>query len=211
MCSSLLVSQPSLDLSIYLPSELDVDESQYQSADILIHSINFDAASSGHRLQPDIFDPITEDVNASSTLIDDAASPINNNNFYMNDIATYFFEQSTVIPHTTYSPVNFNVHLSPPGNQIDIRQFLVFDETTGRERRPLLHEFIRLILENDAYSDIAEYIDRKQGIFKLHKPRDVAELWKHVKGRNSDSRKRNFLIKKFFLIEISLLVFRNDL
>ncbi|CAF4932534.1 unnamed protein product, partial [Rotaria magnacalcarata] len=62
-----------------------------------------------------------------------------------------------------------------------------YDVLTGRLRRPLLHEFIRLLVEYDEYSDVAEYLDRERGIFKLHKPDEVAELWKCVKGRNSDN------------------------
>ncbi|CAF1665735.1 unnamed protein product [Rotaria magnacalcarata] len=43
------------------------------------------------------------------------------------------------------------------------------------------------VLQYDEYSDVAEYLDRERGIFKLHKPDEVAELWKCVKGRNSDN------------------------
>ena len=72
-------------------------------------------------------------------------------------------------------------------NSIDIKKFLVYDKTTGRQRRPLLHEFIRIILETDEYSHLAEYIDRKNGIFKLYQPDQISQLWQYVKGRNSDN------------------------
>jgi hypothetical protein len=219
MCNSQFVSQPSWDLDIYLPSELDFEETLfYQSPEMLIHSINFDMPPLAHRIESNLFDPITDDVEASLALTDDELSLIN---IDISDITNYFYEQSTVVPHipnlSNQSKMNINSPLSPSpsvksnisqpnspvySNQFNIKKFLVFDELTGRERRPLLHEFIRLILENDQYLHIAEYTDRKQGIFKLHKPKDIAELWKHVKGRNSDNSKLNLTTKNFCSLKI---------
>jgi hypothetical protein len=202
MCSLQLVSQQSYDLDMYLPSKIDFEDELFcSSVDMLTHSIDFDFISSAHRTDSDLFDPITDDMAASSTFI---LGVPHNNSFHKNDVTSYLHEPSTVVPHIPGSPRrsqmngNFplspssidNINMSPPSSpSIDIKKFLVFDETTGRERRPLLHEFIRLILENDEYSHIAQYIDRKQGIFKLHKPNDVSDLWKQVKGRNSDNSK----------------------
>ncbi|CAF0770852.1 unnamed protein product [Rotaria sordida] len=70
---------------------------------------------------------------------------------------------------------------------IDVREWFVTDETSGRSRRPLLHEFLRQLLNNKNYSDIAAYIDRSKGIFRFYQKNTAAELWQRVKGRNSDS------------------------
>jgi len=220
MCSPQFISQSSWDLGIYLPSELDSEANlYYQSAEMLIHSINFDVTSSAHRMELDLFDPTSDDVEASSALIDDAIPSPNKTHFDKNDLTNYFYEQSTVVPHipnlSNESIMNDDCSLSPSSSDMsspnphNIKKFLVFDETTRRERRPLLHEFIRIVLEKDEYSHIAEYIDRKKGIFKLHQPKEVAELWKQVKGRNSDNGKLNFKTKNF--IDQNFSSIRNDL
>jgi hypothetical protein len=208
MSSLQFVSQQSDDLDMYLPSKIDFEDELFcSSVEMLTHSIDFNFISSAHRIDSDMFDPITDDMAASYAFT--MGEPYNNN-FNKNDLSSYLHEPSTVVPHIPresppLSPASIDYsNMSSPGSPlksalIDIKKFMVFDETTGRERRPLLHEFIRLILENDEYSNIAEYIDRKRGIFKLHRPKDVSELWKHVKGRNSDNGKRNFLIKNVCL------------
>jgi hypothetical protein len=214
MCRSQLLSQQSYDLDMYLPSAIDFEDTLlYQSADELTHSFEFDLVSSTHRTELDLFDPITNDMEASSILTNDGQLSIDNNNtFNKYDVNTYLYGRSTVVPHIeNSSTMNIHFPLSPvlidklnmslpnsplSPNRINIKKFLVFDETTGRERRPLLHEFLRLVLEYDEYSHMAEYIDRKLGIFKLHKPKDVSDLWKQVKGRNSDNSKLNFLKDK---------------
>ncbi|CAF1413270.1 unnamed protein product [Didymodactylos carnosus] len=70
----------------------------------------------------------------------------------------------------------------------DIAYWLVVDGTTKLKRRPLLHEFLRLLLDNPEYHDLATYVDPQKGIFKLHKPNAVADLWQYVKGRSSERR-----------------------
>ncbi|CAF3333009.1 unnamed protein product [Rotaria socialis] len=70
-------------------------------------------------------------------------------------------------------------------SQLD--EWSILDPNSGRLRRPLLHEFLRQLLDNEKYSNIATYIDREQGIFKFHQKKVAAQLWQHAKGRNSDS------------------------
>ncbi|CAF4736382.1 unnamed protein product [Rotaria sp. Silwood2] len=150
-------------------------------------------------------------MEALSTLTDSDMLPKYDNTLDKIDIATWFSEHCVVAPDVStiedkgashdekllsvsskrpYKRQKSNKlssNSSVPSNSMQIKMFLVFDEKTGRLRRPLLHEFIRTILENVEYSHIAEYIDRKQGIFKLYQPDEIAELWKQVKGRNSDN------------------------
>lgn len=204
MCTSEFASQSSWDLGMYLPSELKMEDyARFQSPEILLNTVNFNQIPPAHRMDPIFFDPINDDVEASSALSDNVLSSVDDNSFDMNELQGYFDEISSARPHQQNlslnslnsplsSAMNETSNMSPPSSpsspsNFNIKKFLVFDDTTGRERRPLLHEFIRLVLEHDEYSHIAEYIDRKQGIFKLHRPKDIAELWKQVKGRNSDN------------------------
>ena len=67
--------------------------------------------------------------------------------------------------------------------------WLRVDSVTGHARAPRLHEFILQLLANDQYSYLAEYVDRKAGIFRFRDPIGVANLWSSVRRRNSDSSK----------------------
>ena len=79
---------------------------------------------------------------------------------------------------------------TPPSiPQMNIDEWLVMDDNNRGRRRPLLYEFLRQLLDNHNYSDIAKYVNKDQGIFKFYQPRAAAELWQNVKGRNSDSSK----------------------
>lgn len=218
MCAAQFISPQSNDFDMYIPLEMDIEDGLFcPPADSLTHSIDFDFMPSAHRIDSELFNQITDDQAALSAFM---VGELCNNNFDTNDLNNYLHEQSRVVPHIPReSPMNYPLSpsstMSPPNSplqsrSIDIRKFLVFDEAAGRERRPLLHEFIRLLLENDEYSHIAEYTNRKQGIFKLHKPKDVSELWKHVKGRNSDNSKSYFLIKNICLSNY-ISFSRNDL
>jgi hypothetical protein len=218
MCSSTFISQPSWDLDMYLPSELDCeDAASYQSPEMLLRLFNIDTPSSAHRAGSQLFDPLSNDLEALSVLTDEDFASIDNTIYGMNNAIDYPWKQSTVVPHVS-SELNssFNFSLSPSSNDtcarqqgnlsppsspscvINTKKFYVIEEATGRERRPFLYEFIRLVLENDEYSHIASYVDRKQGIFKLHKPKEIAQFWKQVKGRNSDNSKLISLKKIFY-------------
>jgi len=75
-----------------------------------------------------------------------------------------------------------------------MNEWLIPCETDGKKRRPLLHEFLRLLLDNTNYSHIVEYVDRKKGVFKFNERNEAAKLWQQVKGRNSDLSKFFFLL-----------------
>jgi hypothetical protein len=78
------------------------------------------------------------------------------------------------------------------GVGIDINDWYVKDEN-GKKRRPLLHEFLRMSLDNENYSHIVRYVDKRQGIFKFYDRNKAAELWELVKARNSDMSKFHFI------------------
>ena len=185
------LSQESYDLDDYFPGGIDVDDAAlYRSVDFLTHSLDFDAISSAHRTDSNPFQPTIVDREASGVLKKEEPRIIRDK--YQKK---YLLEESRVVPHfpsaSRESTSNARSPLSPSRrDSIDIVQkFIVYDATTGRERRPLLHEFMRMVVEDDEFSYIAEYTDRRQDIFKLHKPKEISELWKQVKGRNSDNSK----------------------
>ncbi len=77
---------------------------------------------------------------------------------------------------------------TPPPDPPRMNEWFLRDES-GRRRRPLLHEFIRLLLSNRNYADIAQYVDKRHGIFKFYQRERAAQLWGFVKGRNGSSSK----------------------
>ncbi|CAF3316030.1 unnamed protein product [Rotaria socialis] len=210
MPRSKYISEPSWHLNIYLSNELNSQESESsQSAEALMHLFDTDLLQSSHRMNVELFDPLNNDTEA--LLLADEEFSSDAENFNSIDFSDCFLEKSKEIPHRPTEKSNSTPNNDKPpssstenihrikkknassrksfasSNYGDVKKFLVYDVVTGRLRRPLLHEFIRLLVEHDEYSDVAEYLDRERGIFKLHKPDEVAELWKNVKGRNSDN------------------------
>ncbi|CAF1458728.1 unnamed protein product, partial [Didymodactylos carnosus] len=68
---------------------------------------------------------------------------------------------------------------------LESREWITEDPETKKRRRPLLFEFLHMLLDKPQYREYVSYVNTKQGIFKLHKPNEIAALWKDVKGRNT--------------------------
>lgn len=61
---------------------------------------------------------------------------------------------------------------------------LIIQETLSRKvHQPKLHEFLRLLLNNDLYVSYASWLNKDQGLFKIHKPTEVARIWGRIKAR----------------------------
>lgn len=71
--------------------------------------------------------------------------------------------------------------------KIPKKNWNVRDENTGKIRPPLLHEYLRKLLDDPNYSHVATYIDPQKGIFKFHDKDMAAKLWQEAKQRNCDS------------------------
>jgi hypothetical protein len=102
-------------------------------------------------------------------------------------------------PPSVKKPVKNRRNPTPPSPPLD-RQYINLNDwhltdENGRKRRPLLHEFVRILLENENYSHIAGYVDKRKGIFKFYEREEVAALWGLVKGRNGTSSKFYFICK----------------
>jgi len=67
---------------------------------------------------------------------------------------------------------------------IDPKEWLIQD--SNKMRPPKLYEFLVLLLNNPRYISYASWINKNEGIFKIHKPIQVAYLWKQVKIRKTN-------------------------
>ncbi|CAF1161136.1 unnamed protein product [Adineta ricciae] len=188
----------------YLPSVLTDEDQLFKSLDVLVNSVGTDVSTfcTGHRYFALPFDPMLADFEAAETFQDNTEYSMQSQFSHTDDIDTYLCENSSVIPHppnvplstsvmSTYDPKQSRTSSPSSPKYVNCQQkknFLVHDQTTGKDRRPYLYEFLRILLENDEYSHVIQFIDRKQGVFKLLKPQDIAELWRHAKGRNSDNK-----------------------
>lgn len=205
MHSPQYISQQSMDLDIYLPDQLDSEDLfDVQSADQLLERFHFDSTLSEHRVDIGLFDPFIDDQEASSTFNNIQLTPVAPNDPDVTRICYYFREQSTVVPHNPKETTKPKDKHQPSSG---LPKLLIFDPTTRRERRPFLHEFFRLLLDNEEYCDRIEYLDRKQGIFRIHNTKAIADLWKQAKGRNSDNGKFHFIPLDLQIIAFSLFFF----
>jgi hypothetical protein len=66
------------------------------------------------------------------------------------------------------------------------KDWMIQDSLTYKLRPPKLYEFLRLLLDNPRYISYASWIKKNDGLFKIHRPIQVAYLWKQVKVRKSN-------------------------
>lgn len=66
-------------------------------------------------------------------------------------------------------------------------KWFVRDSLTGKLRSPKLHEFLRSLLNSSHYTSYLSWLNKNNGLFKIHKPEEVAELWSKVKKRQTKS------------------------
>jgi hypothetical protein len=67
-------------------------------------------------------------------------------------------------------------------------EWLVRDQISRRLRPPRLYEFLYLLLQKPSYASYASYKDKSQGIFQVHEPEKIADLWQQVKNRQTHQR-----------------------
>jgi hypothetical protein len=68
----------------------------------------------------------------------------------------------------------------------DPKEWLITDTITGRDRPPRQNEFLLLLLENSYYSSYLSWLNKNEGLFKIHKPERIAILWTRVKNRQTN-------------------------
>ncbi|UJR32934.1 hypothetical protein I4U23_020395 [Adineta vaga] len=71
---------------------------------------------------------------------------------------------------------------------LDRKEWLLPDVSSSRLRSPRLFEFLILLVTKPHYESYASFTDRHKGIFQIHQPEKVAELWQAVKSRQSNQK-----------------------
>jgi hypothetical protein len=87
------------------------------------------------------------------------------------------------------SPMSINSQSSDDNDDeepFDSNEWTVEDKSGGKIRPPRLYEFLRLLLDNSRYTSYASWLNKDEGLFKIHKPSQVASLWKSVKVRKTN-------------------------
>ncbi|CAF1006878.1 unnamed protein product [Adineta ricciae] len=97
------------------------------------------------------------------------------------DLAEQGIEFSTLL-ESVCNPLRIPANALP----VDRKKWMVTDPRTGRRRPPLLFEFLLLLLQNPDYQSFASFKDRSKGVFEIHEPEEVANLWQQVKNRQSE-------------------------
>jgi hypothetical protein len=67
----------------------------------------------------------------------------------------------------------------------DLNEWMIHDCVSRKIRPPKLYEFLRLLLNNPRYVSYASWINKNEGLFKIHRPSEVACLWKKMKVRRT--------------------------
>ncbi len=111
--------------------------------------------------------PLDEDSNSRVTLIQEW--------LYDSSLPTY---TDSLYERDGYILYSFDIPLVR-------REWLVQDSISKRQRSPRLFEFLVLLLGKSRYESYASFTDRSKGIFQIHQPNKVAELWQAVKSRQS--------------------------
>lgn len=68
------------------------------------------------------------------------------------------------------------------------KEWLIKEPQSRRYRAPRLLEFLILLLSKAHYESYASFSDRSKGLFQIHQPGKVAELWQAVKSRQSSQK-----------------------
>jgi len=71
------------------------------------------------------------------------------------------------------------------GESFDPEEWMIQDSSSSKIRPPKLYEFLRLLLDKPNYISYASWANKDEGLFTIHKPIQVALLWKKVKARKT--------------------------
>jgi hypothetical protein len=67
----------------------------------------------------------------------------------------------------------------------DPKEWMVYDVLLFKTRPPKLKEYLCLLLNNPRYHSYACWVNKNEGLFKIHKPAQVVILWEKVKLRKT--------------------------
>jgi hypothetical protein len=118
-----------------------------------------------------------------------------------NDFIENIYRTSAYVEDTTLNTIDEDslmtddIHLSiypmsaeyilDNNNSINPKEWSVIDAQTHKPRPPRQNEFLLLLLANPSYSSYISWIDKSDGLCKIHQPQKVADLWAKVKNRQT--------------------------
>lgn len=120
----------------------------------------------------------------SSIHNEDSFSEVNSEDIYVwqdsSDQSTLHRSESCPEhPNWSTSDVTSNEEL------FDIEDMIIQDILSRKIRSLKLREFLRLLLDNECYSSYASWLNKNEGLFKIHKSIEVANLWRRIKSRKT--------------------------
>ncbi|CAF1033819.1 unnamed protein product [Didymodactylos carnosus] len=145
------------------------------------------------------------ELRADLTLSTDSISDISDDVF--GDETLSFMDES--FPLSPILPVSPSTTQISNALVVESTEWFIVNPLTNKRRRPLLYEFLQIVLDDPRYCEYASYANKNKGIFKLHKPNEIAALWKNAKGRNAAhdmtydklARALRFYYKKGFMMQ----------
>ncbi|CAF0810487.1 unnamed protein product [Adineta steineri] len=134
--------------------------------------------------------PKLEEFSPVFEIYEDQSSQVTSNDECDNsneDISDNDTKQS--LPLLTHSNDEIQEQSDDDFNEIpfDAKEWFVHDSTAGKLRPPRQNEFLYKLLEDSRYSSHISWLDRNEGLFKIHDPNRVAELWIKVKSRQTSA------------------------
>ncbi|CAF1305569.1 unnamed protein product [Rotaria magnacalcarata] len=94
----------------------------------------------------------------------------------------------SVINNQDYSLFNNIIQSYDDPNErlFNPREWLIVDSLSRRLRAPRQNEFLYHLLEHPCYASYLTWLNRNEGLFKIHDPERVAKLWSRVKNRRTN-------------------------
>lgn len=114
----------------------------------------------------------------------DCDSSLSNSNPIINSSAC---KLNPMTPNESISLTNYEYSQSSdendPMKSFDFSSFQIKNPSTSRSRTPKLYEFLQMVLNNPCFASYASWIEKDEGLFKIHQPQKVTNLWRKVKTR----------------------------
>jgi len=110
-----------------------------------------------------------EDV--SSNTIDE--NPVNSH-YHQSLLSHYSISEEYLLDNQNSNEISIN-----------LKDWLITDPISRKLRAPRQNEFLLLLLERPSYSSYISWLDKDQGLCKIHQPDQVATLWGKIKNRQT--------------------------
>ena len=139
----------------------------------------YDTEDDKHNILPKIEDVST----AMDTSVDQSSEDVSIKKFEYPDDETIEYRSFCFPTDIKTEPESID-----DSNEIyfDPKEWLINDNNSGKVRAPRQNEFLYFLLEDSRYSSYLSWLDRSEGLFKIHQPERVVHLWTKVKNRQTN-------------------------